>query len=252
MATPSHLAAFSLRDLARRCLAPGVDVVAVAATLHAAARWNLLPPPTPGDLDRTVLAAKVELATSSRPVTVVQDAPEVIALWLHQGTRWQRCTPSAPDGDLVACKAGLAPWHLAPATWPFENTLLLMRPGDAHATHLMWDAAHAFQGWYINLQEPLRRTSLGFDFLDHELDLVVAPDRTWRWKDAEHLAQAEAIGLFTPAQSATIRAEGQRVIAQLESAQPPFDHTWLNWRPPAAWAVPTLPSGWEVFPVPPE
>jgi hypothetical protein len=37
------------------------------------------------------------------------------------------------------------------------------------------DAAGAFAGWYVNLQESLRRTGSGFDTVDLVLDLVVAP-----------------------------------------------------------------------------
>src|SRR5690242_6461030 len=90
---------------------------------------------------------------TARPVTVVQDAADLVALCLHRGSRWRRCTPNAPDGDLVACKAGLQPWHLADVAWSFSDTLILSAPGAAHATHLMWDDDNDFSGWYVNLQE---------------------------------------------------------------------------------------------------
>ena len=186
---------------------------------------------------------------TARPVTVAHDAPDLIALCLHRGTCWRRCTPSEPGGDLVACKAGLQPWHLAAVEWAFSNTLIVCTPGAAHATHLMWGDHGEFSGWYVNLQEPLRRTALGYDFLDQELDLVVAPDRAWRWKDADHLEHARDIGLFSAEQVAAIRAEGERVIARIEAAAPPFDDAWLNWRAPADWPVPVLPPGWDVPPV---
>ncbi|MBA2556665.1 MAG: DUF402 domain-containing protein [Chloroflexi bacterium] len=41
----------------------------------------------------------------------------------------------------------------------------------AHAIHLWWQPPDwRFGGWYINLQEPIRPTPLGFDFMDHLLD----------------------------------------------------------------------------------
>jgi hypothetical protein len=40
-----------------------------------------------------------------------------------------------------------------------------------------WEgAARAFGAWYVNLQEPFRRSRLGFDTQDLELDVVVSPD----------------------------------------------------------------------------
>lgn len=45
---------------------------------------------------------------------------------------------------------------------------------------LFWDAASwAFRGWYVNLQEPLRRTAVGHDMRDQALDIVIAPDGSW-------------------------------------------------------------------------
>jgi hypothetical protein len=36
---------------------------------------------------------------------------------------------------------------------------------------------------HVNFQEPVRRTTLGFDTVDLVLDLVVAADGTWRADD---------------------------------------------------------------------
>lgn len=182
---------------------------------------------------------------TARPVTVVRDSPELVALCLHHTTRWQRCTPVEPGVELVRCKANLAPWRLQEALFEFGDTLILAAPGRAHATLLMWNPAHQFMGWYVNLQEPLRRTDLGFDFLDQELDLVVQPNGEIRWKDVDHLALAESLGLFSPAQCQQIRAEAQHVAEQVRARAAPFDGSWLDWRPSAHWPVPALPDGWD-------
>ena len=183
-------------------------------------------------------------AWTGRPVTIIADTPEVVALCLQQGTRWQRCTPLDPDGDLVRCKAGLEPWGLVETIYPFELTVLLIYAGDAHATHVMWNAGHEFIGWYVNLQEPLHRTSIGFDFLDQELDMVVQPDGTWRWKDEQHLGQAEALGLFSAEHCAAIRAEGERVVQKIQARAAPFDGSWTDWQMPGDWTIPELPMDW--------
>jgi len=74
---------------------------------------------------------------------------------------------------------------------------------------------------------------------DHELDLVVRPDRSWRWKDEEKMEYWVRQGRFTPAEVAAIRAEGERVLAAS-----PFPTGWEDWRPDPSWRVPKLPSDW--------
>ncbi len=71
MATPSHHFDFSIGDLARRLLPPLLGVALLAAILHAVSLTRLLPDPVPSDLDRTLLAAKAELASRTAPASVV-------------------------------------------------------------------------------------------------------------------------------------------------------------------------------------
>ena len=182
---------------------------------------------------------------TARPVTVIQDTRDLIALCLHCNTSWKLCAPLDADTDLLQCKANLRPWKLIDAVWRYGNTVILISPGKAHAVHVMWDQQQKFVGWYINLQEPVRRTRLGFDFLDQELDIVVSPDLEWRWKDAEHLAQAQRIGLFSPEQVAAIRQEAERVIENIRTKVASFDGSWNDWRPPLDWSIPHLPEGWD-------
>jgi hypothetical protein len=182
---------------------------------------------------------------TARPVTVICDTPELVALYLHNETIWKRCTPVEPGEDLVRCKANRAAWQLEEARVELGNTVILIYGTDAHATHIMWNTAQQFTGWYVNFQEALRRTATGFDFLDQELDLVVQPDGALRWKDVEHLALAEALGLFSPVQCQSIRAEAERVAKKVRARAEPFDGSWLDWRPPAQWSVPSLPAGWD-------
>jgi hypothetical protein len=182
---------------------------------------------------------------TARPVTVIQDTPALVALHLAHGAKWQRFMPRKPGAPPLHCKAARCSWHLAEAVWEFGDTVLLCNGGEAHATHVMWNPAREFIGWYVNLQEPLRRTRVGFETLDQELDIVVEPSGRWRWKDVEHLAEAEALGVFTPAQCRAVRAEAQRVIARIEARAAPFDGSWADWQPPRDWPNPGLPDGWE-------
>jgi hypothetical protein len=124
--------------------------------------------------------------------------------------------------------------------------LWLARPGAAHAIGLFWQGPERqFLGWYGNLQAPLERTAIGFDSADHALDVKIAPDRTWSWKDEDEFESVQERGVITPAEAVAIRAEGERVIAAVEANHWPFDAGWEQWRPNPAWPIPLIPDGWD-------
>ena len=182
---------------------------------------------------------------TARPVTVIQDTHDLIALYFCNHTHWKVCAPSNAETDLLHCKANLHQWKLNDVVWSYGDTVFLLSPRIAHAVHVMWNPWQKFVGWYVNLQEPLRRTSLGFDFLDQELDIVVSPDLDWQWKDNSHLEQAQTLGLFSPEQVKAIQEEGRQVIENIRAKVIPFDGSWNNWRPPPDWSIPYLPDRWE-------
>ena len=118
-------------------------------------------------------------------------------------------------------------------------------PEIAFGTLLFFDPDGRARNWYVNLQEPLRRSDLGFDFLDLKLDVVVELDGTWRWKDEDELAEAIELGLLRAEDEAHLRAEGERAVRQILGREPPFDRDWTSWRPDPEWPAPSLPSGWD-------
>jgi uncharacterized protein len=176
---------------------------------------------------------------TARPWTVVRDEPELLALWIPGGTRTK--VPATTTGERLALQAD--DWVLVDNRWHSEGTLRLTTPGDAHSILLFW-REWTFRGWYVNLEEPLRRTPIGFDYLDHKLDLVIWPDGSWEWKDEDELDEAVAAGVLTPLDAREIRDEGERVLAQYEIGASPFRNGWEDWRPDPAWPVPVLPAGW--------
>ena len=134
-------------------------------------------------------------------------------------------------------------WELDDWVWHTRRILKMTRFDARHSFELHWDhASGAFMGWYVNLQEPLRRSPFGYDTFDQMLDIWIEPDGTWSWKDAHELPEAEAAGIFTPAEVAAIWAEGRRVIDRLDSLIPTG---WEAWQPDPAWSLPTLPEGWD-------
>jgi hypothetical protein len=124
---------------------------------------------------------------------------------------------------------------------------MLVTPGSSHAIYVMWETGQTkLRCWYIDLQEPLRRTNLGFDTMDQLLDIVVSPDQSkWHWKDEDEFEEAIAIGVYSIEEAQSIRAEGERVINLLQTGQSPFCDGWEKWSPPTEWDIPTLPEGWD-------
>lgn len=178
---------------------------------------------------------------SLRPVTAVEDTQDVIALYMAPGTPWKR--PVKPTGQ--ALRLPSQEWALADVLWD-RPVLRLNRPGDPCGTLLIWDNDWRFLSWYLNLEEPLRRTPLGFDYMDQTLDIVVRPDLSrWEWKDEDEMDEAVAQGIYSAEQAGRIRAEGERALARLLAMEAPLDRGWPGWRPEAAWPLPAVMPGWD-------
>ena len=109
------------------------------------------------------------------PVAVVQDTYPLIALHWRSGTR------------IKFSPKGITPKDMLPA----GQIVLIDRVGGekrcccwqsqeaAHAVWVMWDEGQkSFSGWYTDLPDPLRRTSIGFDTIDRALDIVPSPNGT--------------------------------------------------------------------------
>jgi len=158
---------------------------------------------------------------------VVADRDELLALWVPPGAE---CLRPAVRERL--------PYEqpLAPRPWRAPGIVQLLTPGAAHAIWVFADA------WYVNLQEPFRRTRVGVDTADQLLDLVRTRDGRWRWKDEHELEAAVAAGFLAADEAAAIRREGERVIAA-----DPFPTGWEDWEPDETWPIPTLPPGWDVL-----
>jgi hypothetical protein len=164
------------------------------------------------------------------PVVVVRDEPSLLASYLAEGTAFQ-----FPEGEWPTAN-GHHPWHVR-ERWEGHGVLMLQRPGEAHAIWVFWDGPErTFGGWYVNLQEPFRRTPAGYDTQDLELDIVVALDGSWEWKDANALDQRIHEGRYTAEQVEATWVEGRRVAAELSAGRHWWDPSWAQWEPDPAWA----------------
>lgn len=94
-----------------------------------------------------------------RPVTVVQDTDELLAVWMAPGTECIR--PVLVDGTSVHAEPlatrYTAPRTVARSTWFGRGVLKLARPGEPWSVWLFWDRGWSFRNWYVNLEEPRTR-----------------------------------------------------------------------------------------------
>lgn len=196
---------------------------------------------TPGDtvVLRGVWKGKLWWAS---PAQVVRDTPELLALYWPVGTPTRSPIRRPTIRDELENRI-----ELEDRNWTDNDILSITLSGSAHSIELMWEEhSHKMRCWYVHLQEPLRRTKIGFDTMDQILDIIISPDRSrWIWKDEDEFNEAIVKGLYTGAKAKSIREEGERVIEMVKANAPPFCDGWEKWQPPAEWGIPGFPEGWE-------
>ena len=187
---------------------------------------------------------------SGQAMWVVRDTEELIALYLCPGSVGARRKGQrgGPGGRMMLPGGWTGGYE--DRVWHSSHLLVLYRPGDAHSVGLFWrEADWVLDYWYVNLEDPWRRTAVGFDSWDRVLDIVVAADLgSWRWKDEDEFAWAQENGVFTADEAAAIRREGERAAGAIEQRASPYRDGWERWRPPPEWGPLTLPAGWPVLP----
>ncbi|MGW7464096.1 cytidylyl-2-hydroxypropylphosphonate hydrolase [Streptomyces xantholiticus] len=185
-----------------------------------------------------------------RPVTVVQDTDELLAVWMAPGTECVK--PQLADGTPVH-EEPLATRYTAPRTtararWTGNGVLKLAQPGLPWSVWLFWEHGWQFRSWYVNLEEPRTRWSGGVDSEDHFLDISVYPDRSWLWRDEDEFDQAQRVGLMDARTARAVQEAGRAAVEVIRSWGAPFCDGWEHWRPDPAWRVPVLPADWDRLP----
>lgn len=183
---------------------------------------------------------------------VVADDEYGLWLWIASGSAYRDI--AAADGrDFRDVPFGEWPRTakvMRELTWRGDMLALHPRAG-AYSVWFLFAADQTFRNWYVNLEEPVARWDdgrvAGVDTVDFDLDVVVEPDRTWRWKDEEefahHLAHPD---VYWVDDEAAVRAEGERLVKAVEAGEFPFDGTRTDFRPDPSWTVPTeLMPGWD-------
>lgn len=188
---------------------------------------------------------------AARPLTVVEDTAERTLLWIPHGTirKVPMTPPTRPDPADVNARtiASLKhrDWLLGQHVWDVSS-LWIVRPDDWYTILVSWRPDGSHLGWYINLQRPMQRNSVGFEAMDLMLDIVLEPDLSWRWKDKEEFEEILRLGIFDPSLGERIRTTALAVIDDIEQRRSPFCDPWPAWTPDPSWPTPQLPDGWNV------
>lgn len=181
------------------------------------------------------------------PCRVVADREDVVALFIAAGSPYK----AAPKKTAAEKRRQSRPL-LPPDEYVWRNdTLRLMVPGRSHSVSMSWAAegsARKLSKYFINMEEPFRRTAVGFDTQDHTLDIEVTPELTWRWRDEGELSSHVAEGFYTAELAAAARAEGEQAIAAVQRLEHVCMREWPEWRPPRNWGVPAFVDGWDTTP----
>lgn len=184
------------------------------------------------------------------PAIVVVDSPDSLAFYIPAETSYLRLVTaegielprivSVDELDRIAKR-------LVVTDFGKRHRLVVARPGEHYAVDITWtEPEWRHIEWYVNIQAPFERTSSGFRTTDQVLDIVIAPDRSWRFKDMDELAPSMASGRLTPDEAASVRNVAGRVVRTIEEWSWPFDAGYEHWRPLEEWTRPFLPPEWLV------
>jgi hypothetical protein len=179
------------------------------------------------------------------PAVVVLDEPNLKMLHVPPHARCRQ--PVDADGRALRLPADR--WTLEDVERGPNSVLSFAFPDTPYAVILGFDERGELLEYYINLEDPLRRSPPGFDTVDHLLDVTIAPDRsTWSWKDEDELREAVDRGIFSEEDAEWFRFWGERGVEHVLLREPPFDRDWSDWRPEPAWENVVLPSDWDLTP----
>lgn len=187
---------------------------------------------------RYVSRGKVSFA---QPGIVVEDSAERLIVFAPEGMVTQ-------FSDIDFRKGTIGEPH--PHVWHTTHNLRIFEPGKGTCISAMFLAKTGnFLCWYIDLIEPFRRTADGVVTWDLSLDIVVAPDFTWKMKDEDHFQWIQDLGWVTPERAKQMLLDKDEMIARIERRDRPFNEDWPNWRPDPSWTIPQLPADWATVPI---
>lgn len=176
------------------------------------------------------------------PLTVVRDDAEVLAAWLAVGSPVLKVV-RADGRDLRdgGEDAFTAPRRRLASTWSGYSVLrVLPKARPWSVWHFFHGVTGAFEGWYVNIEDPHVRWGRTTRSRDHLLDVWVEPDRSVERKDEHELEAAVRAGRYTEAEADAIRAVATEVEEVVAAWGSPFCDGWEHFVPDPRWPVPAL------------
>ena len=194
------------------------------------------------------------------PCRVVEDRDDLLALFIAAGSPYK-----AGPKKTAAEKRRQPRTPLPPDEYVWRNdTVRLMFPGRSHSVSISWSTARGridesvpspaaeprrLLKYFVNMEEPFRRTAVGFDTQDHTLDIEVTPELACGWRDEQELANHVTEGFYTAELARAARTEGEEVLDAIRRRDHPCLRDWPEkWSPAPEWRVPPFVEGWDTTP----
>lgn len=188
------------------------------------------------------------LLWSARPVVVVSDDVDELVHWSPAGalgcfatSRFFAGREHLPRDERQLVSLETRQWHYRGV--PARGASLTFVPtGSWASVAATWYPDGRFAHWYVNFQLPAQRWEDGYETLDLVVDIVVAPDWSWTWKDVSPFEAAITRGIFDSSIEDAVQIEAERIERSIAARSGPFSPRWLEWAPSADWAEPRLPQ----------
>ncbi len=179
------------------------------------------------------------LLWAARPARVVSDDGDELIHWTPAGvtgcfatSRYFPGREGLPPNERQLVSLESRQWHYRGV--PARGTsLAFLRKGVWASIAPTWYPDGTFAHWYVNFQLPMRRHETGYDTLDLVVDIVVAPDWSWAWKDREAFDAAVERGIFGADIAESVEGEALGIQDQIREKSGPFDPAWARWLPRA-------------------
>ncbi|NHN55870.1 DUF402 domain-containing protein [Calidifontibacter sp. DB0510] len=175
---------------------------------------------------------------------VVREDERGLVLWVPSGAG--RLVPTTPAGggarSVPLDQRFRSAWVMRESVWRGPGVLRVIPAGAPWSVWWFWNDAGEFEGWYVNLELPHRRSTEPGEATtrthtrDLVLDLWLAPDdsgtvEVWL-KDADELEQTVPAGRYTEAEADGIRAAAERFCREIvEPWAWPLSEAFEQWRP---------------------
>jgi hypothetical protein len=178
------------------------------------------------------------------PTMVVQDTSDLIVLYMPSGVLGKDTDHRPTPQELLLSPENI---NIVDCQWNRTDVLFVIKPEDSFSTYIMWDTGTKnLDCWYINLQEPIRRTEIGFDTMDNMLDIVISPDmKEWRWKDNDEFEEAKKAGFYSSEKAREIWDEGEKAINLITLERRSLYKKWEKWQVNPEWEIPKLSPFWD-------